>query len=168
MPQARRKTEKPITLAQVKRIHVVKHLLGISDGDYRSCLETRFGVTSSKDLTLLQAKSFIGDLDQLALKLQGERHHAEYEKAIHKAEEPEAQKPKRFDNLDNRPGMASGAQLRKISAMWSDISIIPDYDARGRALRRFILRTANVADMRFLTMEDAGKVIEALKAMQNR
>lgn len=168
MALPKRKTEKPVTAAQIRRIHTVVHLLNIPDDNYRDCLESRFGVTSSKNLTLMQAKSFIDELDALALKLQGERHQTQWDADRQKAEEAEAQRPKRFDHLDNRPGMASGAQLRKIEAMWADISIIPDYDARARALRRFILRTANVADMRFLTMEDAGKVIEALKAMQKR
>lgn len=165
MAQAKRKTEKPITAAQIKRIHTIVHLLKISDENYRAALDSRFNVNTCKDLTLMQAKSFIDELEKLALKTQGERDQAEREAAYQNAE---AATPKRFDNLDNRPGMASGAQLRKIEAMWSDISIVPDHDARGRALRRFIHRITGVSDMRFLDSQGASKVINAMNAMQKQ
>ena len=165
MSQAQRSTAKPISSAQIKRIHTIVHLLNIPDDNYRDCLDSRFGVTSSKALTLHQAMSFIDELEKLALKMQGERYQTQREEAKKKAE---AEKPKRFDNLDNRPGFASASQLRKIEAMWQDISIIPEPDARGRALRHFIKRITGVADMRFLDSEGAGKVINALKAMQKK
>lgn len=163
MAQRQYKTEKPITAAQIKRIHTIVNILNIPDDNYRDCLNSRFGVTSSKNLTLKQAMSFIDELEKLALKLNIARDQAQDEAARKKAE---AERPKRFDSLDNRPGMASGAQLRKIEAMWQDVSIVPDYDARGRALRHFIKRVTGVADMRFLDSEGAGKVINALNAMQ--
>lgn len=159
MGQARQKTEKPITQAQIKRIHTILHILCVSDDNYRAALESRFCVNTCKDLTLVQAKSFIDELEKLALKTDQERYQAQKE-----TEQP----PQRFSNLDNRPGMASGAQLRKIEAMWQDISIIPDQDARGRALRQLIKRVAGVADVRFLDNQGAGKVINALSAMQKQ
>lgn len=158
-------TAKPITAAQIKRIHTIVHILKISDDTYRDCLDSRFGVTSCKDLTVHQAHSFIYELEKLALEVQGNCDKAEREKARQKAEDA---KPKRFDNLDNRPGMANGAQLRKVEAMWQDISIMPEPDARGRALRHFIKRIAGVADLRFLDSQAVGKVINALNAMQRR
>jgi hypothetical protein len=163
MSQTSRKTEKPITAAQVKRIHTILHILGVSDDNYRAALDSRFHVTSCKDLTLHQAHSFIDELEKLALQVQGDRHRAQREESELQAEEGKA---KRFENLDNRPGMASSAQLRKVEAMWQDISIIPEPDARGRALRHFIKRIAGVADLRFLDSQAVGKVINALNAMQ--
>lgn len=162
---ARKQSTKPISAAQIKRIHTIIHLLNISDDNYRDALDSRFNVKSCKDLTLQQACTFIDELEKLALKARVERHEAQRSAASQKVEE---EKPKRFDHLDNRPGMASGAQLRKIEAMWQDISIIPEPDARSRALRRFIHRIASVADMRFLDSECAGKVINALNAMKNQ
>jgi hypothetical protein len=148
MSQEQRTTSKAITAAQIKRIHTIKHILGISDENYRAVLDSRFHVTSCKDLSLMQAKSFIDELDKYALKLQVNRNQAQQDAARQKAEverqAAEEAKPKRFDNLDNRPGMASGAQLRKIEAMWQDISTAPDGDARGRALRHFVKRIAGV------------------------
>ncbi len=164
MAQAQHKC-KPITAAQVKRIHTLLHVLGISDENYRAALESRFGVTTCKELTLMEAKSFIDELEKLAQKTDRERYQAKMNKA---AEEFAGKQPKRFDNLDNRPGMASGAQLRKIEATWQEISIIPEAEPRAKALRRFIQRITGVAHIRFLDVEMAGKVINAMNAMQKR
>ena len=162
--QARKQTiAKLITAAQIKRIHTVIHILGVSDDNYRAALDSRFGVGSCKDLTLMQAKSFIDELERLALKTDQERHQKQCE-----ATHAEAERPKKFDDLDNRPDMASGAQLRKIEAMWQDISIVPEENARGRALRRFIQRITGVMGLRFLDTQMAGKVINALNAMEKR
>lgn len=165
MAQTQRTTAKPITAAQIKRIHTIIHILGVSDENYRAALESRFGVTSCKDLTMLQAKSFLDELEKLSIKTDQERNQTKLEEA---GCQYNGNQPKKFDDLDNRPDMASGAQLRKIEAMWQDISIIPDDDARGRALRRFIQRITGCMGLRFLTAEDAGKVINAMNAMQKR
>lgn len=167
MAQTQRKTkaEKPITAAQIKRIHTILHALGISDENYRAALDSRFSVTSCKNLTLAQAISFIDELEKLAQKTDRERYQAKMNKA---AEEFAGKQPKRFDNLDNRPGMASAAQLRKIEASWQDISIIPEAAPRARALRKFIQRITGVADIRFLDAEMTGKVINAMNAMLKR
>lgn len=164
MAQAQRNT-KSITAAQIKRIHTILHVLGISDENYRAALESRFSVTTCKDLTIQEAKSFLDELEKLALKTDRERYQTKMNKA---AEEFAGKQPKRFDNLDNRPGMATGAQLRKIEATWQEISIIPEAEPRARALRRFIQRITGVADIRFLDGEMAGKVINAMTAMQRR
>lgn len=155
-------TVKPITAAQIKRIHTIVHILAIGDDNYRDCLDSRFGVASCKDLTVHQAHSFLDELEKLALEVQGNRYKAEREEARKKAE---AAKPKRYDDLDNRPGMASGAQLRMIEGIWQDVSVVPDQAARGRALRLFIKRISGVADLRFLDSQGAGKVINAMNAM---
>jgi hypothetical protein len=165
MAQTRKTTAKPITAAQIKRIHTIKHILGISDENYRECLDSRFGVTSCKDLTLMQARSFLDELEKYALQVRDDSDKAECEVARQRAE---AAKPKRFENLDNRPGMASGKQLRKIEAMWQDISFIPEAEPRARALRRFIHRITGVMDLRFLDSQMAGKVIIALGAMEKQ
>ena len=158
-------TAKPITAAQIKRIHTIVHLLSISDDNYRACLDSRFGVTTSKSLSVHQAHSFITELEKFALDSQNERDKAERTAARQKMED---ERPKRFDNLDNRPGMANGSQLRKIEAMWQDISFIPEAEPRGRALRHFIKRIAGVADLRFLDSQAVGKVINALNAIQKQ
>lgn len=165
MARTQTKPAKPITQAQIKRIHTIVHILKINDENYHAALDSRFNVTSCKDLTLMQAKSFIDELEKLALQVDQERNLAQHGATQQKAE---AERPKRFDNLGNRPGMASAAQLRKIEAQWSDVSVVPDHEARARALRHFIKRVAGVSDMRFLDGQGAGKVINALSAMQRQ
>jgi phage gp16-like protein len=164
MAQAQLKS-KPITAAQVKRIHTILHVLGISDENYRAALDSRFNVTTCKDLTVQEAKNFIDEMEKLARKTDREHYQTKMNKA---AEEFAGKQPKRFDDLDNRPGMASAAQLRKIEAGWQGVSIIPEAAPRAKALRRFIQRIAAVADIRFLDAEMAGKVINAINAMQKR
>jgi len=159
----RKNIEKPITAAQIKRIHTIVSILQISDGTYRAALESRFNVASCKDLTLNQAQSFIRELDEAALQVQESAQRAELHKRM---EESRQSWNLPYSDLDNRPGMASGAQLRKIEVMWSEVSIVPEPEARSRALRRFVFRIAQVADMRFLDLEGAGKVITALEAMK--
>jgi Tfp pilus assembly protein PilP len=149
---------RPITPAQVKRIHTIVGILKIDDDTYRAALDSRFNVTTCKDLNLSQAQTFLQELEALAIK------------NYHQLPEPQKaeKQPERYSNLDNRPGMATPAQLRKIESMWQGVSIIPDQDARNRALRSFVLRIAKVADLRFLDRDGASKVINALNVMEKR
>lgn len=161
--------EKPITAAQVRRIHTILHTLGIEDSNYREALQNRFDVGSCKELTIREAQSFIAELEQLLRETNEADEEARFKAALHKRMEEIRQSwDLPYSNLDNRPGMATGAQLRKIEVMWTEISIIPDPDARGRALRRFVQRIAGVASLRFLDLEGASKVINALDAMQKQ
>jgi hypothetical protein len=52
--------------------------------------------------------------------------------------------------------------------MWADNSRVPDAEGRKKALRAFILRVAGVSDLRFLDDEGAGKVLNALGAMDRK
>lgn len=158
--QTRKQTPKPITTAQIKRIHTIISVLLIDDDTYRVALAERFGVTTCKNLSLYQAQAFIKELEDITQKIEQKTDYLE-------PKETEKQ-PERFSNLDNRPGMATPPQLRKIEAMWQDISIVPEPDARNRALRRFVQRIAGVADLRFLDREGASKIINALNAMEKR
>ena len=71
-----------ITAAQIKRIHTILHLLGISDENYRAALKSRFNVTTSKDLALQEAKNFIDELEKLARKTDRERYQAKINKVL--------------------------------------------------------------------------------------
>ena len=157
--QTGKQINKPITAAQIKRVHTLVHTLRIDDNTYRAALNERFSVTTCKDLNLNQAQEFIKDLEVVAIKHQHSKDAPPYQSE---------KQTKRFNDLENRPGMATPPQLRKIEAMWQNISIIPDQDARNRALRRFVHRIAAVADVRFLDREGASKVINALNAMERR
>lgn len=161
MSHARKSAVKAITSTQIRRIHTIVSILRISDENYRAALESRFNVTTCKNLTLNQAQDFIRELDQLAMQVEGDRQKVEREKRME-----EVRKRLPYSDLDNRPGMATGSQLRKIEATWRDVSIIHEPEPRARALRRFVHRIAGVADLRFLDREGASKVINAVEAMK--
>ena len=55
----------PITEGQIKKIHVVKAELRLSEDEYRAILKGMFNVGSSKQLSFQQAKKLIEKLVQL-------------------------------------------------------------------------------------------------------
>jgi len=136
-----------ITKQQIKTIHVLIHRIGMSDEDYRAMLMDNFGVSSCKQLRSNQAKQLI----QTLYKLSG-------------------QKPKkRFDELNHRPSyFASPAQLRKIEAMWANVSYKKTARERRRALNAFIKRITGVSDLLWLQANDVHKVIKAIQTMEKR
>lgn len=141
---------KPI---QVKKIHALKSALKLSDEVYRDVLFTCFRVESSKQLNTLQADRLIGDLE---------------EKAVAAGVWESRRRDQRFKVLQGRGGMATPPQLRMIESIWHQVSRAPDPESRSKALRSLLERVAKVSDLRFLDQEGAGKMINALKAMQAR
>jgi len=137
---------------QIKKIHVLKKQLGFDDDTYRAALLSRHNVQSCKALTYVQAAQFI----------------AELEKALNFATELDQKAaPKyKYDNLRGRDGMATPRQLRKIEAMWADVSRAKTDEERTSALRRFLKRIVGVEDLRFLEIWQVKKVIKALEAMR--
>jgi phage recombination protein Bet len=55
--------EKPITAAQIKRIHAITTKIGIEDDKYRERLQSLYGVTTSKDLSFQQAADLVKRLE---------------------------------------------------------------------------------------------------------
>lgn len=55
----------PITEGQIKKIHVIKAELRLSEDEYRAILKGMFNVGSSKQLSFQQAKKLIEKLVQL-------------------------------------------------------------------------------------------------------
>ncbi len=152
--RARAQNELPITSAQIKKIHVLKHSLAMDDDTYRQILQNCFKLESSKELNRLQA----GDLIEVL-----EKHATECG-----VWEQRTGKPNPMDHLGERPGMASPTQLKKIQAQWKTVSRSQKAEDRTKALRHFIERVAKVSDLRFLDAAGAGKVLNALKSMQAR
>lgn len=150
---ANTQSKAPITAAQIKKIHALKTALGFDDGLYRFILSNSFGVTSSKDLNSIQAGGLIEIMEAKAVEC------GSWERS--------GDKPKKFSALASRCNMASPEQLRKIEAQWAEVSRVPP-EEREKALRRFVYRIAKVSALRFLDQEGAGKVINALTAMQKQ
>ncbi len=135
---------------RIKKIHTLKNVLGLSDEEYRLTLYHNFRIDSSKLLTQSQQEELIRGLESEAVQ------RGVWEKFAGKS---------RFENLADRPGMASPAQLRKIEAMWKDYAGAKDDKARTKGLRTFLLGHFQVSDLRFLEADKVKKVIAALDAM---
>lgn len=146
--------DKQINAGQIKKIHALKNALKLTEEEYRSTLAVNFNVASSKLLTAEQADSLITALEA---------------DAIRQDVWTKFEGKKRFENLGDRPGMASPAQLRKIEALWKDYTIdIKDPKKRAKALRTFLDRHFKVSDLRFLDTIMTRKVIHTLNHMVAR
>lgn len=144
-----------ITKNQIKMVHTLKNALQLDDPTYREILDTWFQAASSKDLSTAQAEVLIRELKDIAVSAG--------------AWEQRSPREKKFDEWQNRRGdMASPPQLRKIEAMWQEVSRSEDPDGRKKALRSFLERIVKVSDLRFLDVKSAGKVINALTAMKKQ
>jgi len=141
-----------ISPRQIKIIHTLKGVMGMGDEDYRAMLQEFAGVASSKNLTWRQADELIADMQRKTGKQVQEK--AEFKT--------------RHNSLAKRPGMATPPQLRKIEAIWVEVSKADGPENRAKALRAFIERVAKVSDLRFLDRTGASAVITALEAMAGR
>jgi hypothetical protein len=129
------------TKEQIKIIHVLKSKLGMDDEMYRSML-SGYGVKSSKDMRFEQARDLIR-------KLRGD-----------------SPSKKRFEDVGTRPGWAYPGQLRKIEAIWSEVSRAEGDEAKRKALNTFLGHHFGVASMEWLPVETVPKVLRALFAMK--
>lgn len=148
-----------ITLKQIRKIHALKNRLGWTDEQYRQYLMTEgdgFAV-SCKDLSEAEAERLIRKME-LAASAKGvwKRYIGD-------------SKGQKYDELGDRPGMASPKQLRMIEAMWADVSKYRrNPEARERALRYFLHHITGVDNLRFLESWHVKKVIKALEKMKVR
>jgi len=142
---------RPITKQQVKMIHTLKEAIGLKDSVYRGALHDAFGVTSSKELNETQACGVIDYFKQEAIKAGVWKTESDHD----------------FSRFGNRPDHATPKQLKYISCLWDQVSRV-EPDRRDAALRKFLMRQAGVADLRFLKRSSATKVISALKAMKTQ
>lgn len=136
---------KPISARQIKQIHTLRSIVGISDTAYSEIKRTYFNVASCKELNHQQAAELISSIQNIGEGLG--------------RIEPKA---KRYDDLGKRAGYASPAQLRMIEAMWSGVSRAGDRAGKEKALRKYVERFG-VSDLRFVTSSQASKIIVSLK-----
>ena len=57
--------------------------------------------------------------------------------------------------------------MRKIEAMWKDVSYMTTDEDREAAFRKFIEKRFHVSDIRFITQEMVHKIIKTLQAMKS-
>ena len=138
------------TPSQIKRIHILKSLLGLDDDLYREMLMS-FGVCSSKDLTFTEASVMLDILET-------------------RAEERNLWKrmPKPYEDLNRDSKMATPPQLRMIKGLWREIWYFDNNEFANKSLRKFLKTKFKVDDINFLTKTKAIKVIQAIKAIKQK
>lgn len=142
-----------ITNEQIRMIKTMVRHLGIKDELYREILSSYFEVNSCKELSIDQATSFIRWLNNQLNSVKSWTSH---------------NNKTRYDELNNRQNMATPKQLRKIEAMWKDVSYQKTTADRKVGLRQFLEKKCGVSDIKFLDKVEVKKVIVILENMQTR
>lgn len=146
-----------IAPSQIKAIHAVVNKLGMDDETYRHVLHSRCGVTSCKDLSWRQAEELLEGLNGGKADKRGSgKPHQRFTASTHTL---------KYQDMDGRPGFASGAQLRLIDAMWDQVTRAEDEEAKEKALDGFCRKIAQVAGLRMVKGWQVEKIIKAMEAM---
>lgn len=126
--------------------------VGIDDTDYRDDLEANYGVRSCSTLTYQQAEEYIGHLRQKAPQRDGTGGAV-----------------KRYDELGERPGMATPAQLRMLEVMWKEVSWHKtDREARDRAFCSWLYKRFKRSHPTMISAGQVGRIVKALEAMKQQ
>lgn len=143
-----------IEKGQIKKIHTLKNVLQMTDEQYRKVIYANFcPAKSSKDLNYWQAEFLINNLEAIAK-----------EKGVWEDHGGKSA----YEYLGHREAMATPAQLRRIEAMWRDVSKIRGMKKRKKALRAWLDGYFKISDMRFVDSATAAKIMCALKEMKER
>lgn len=118
--------------------------MGLTDVRYRSALAEIGGVTTSKDLDCDGFDAMMGYFQWLGF-------------------DPAAPKGQKYGD---RASMASWPQLELIRSLWREITRRA-YDGEAE-LNKWLLRHSKVHSLRFVTKEQAPKIITALMAWKRR
>ncbi len=143
------------TKRQRQKIGFLRKRLGLDEDIYRELLLERTGFKKSKDISSSQAKSFITYLENKATEMGLFLPKKEYYWQKNK-----------YGNDDRDENAATAKQLRKIEAMWFDVSTQNDDKSREQALNKFIKRITGKDHIKFLLKTDIPQLINALKTMK--
>lgn len=143
-----------ITKEQIKIIKTLQGKLGIDDDTYRDMLYNGYEVKSCKELTYHKAEAFKNQLKSRAIAA--------------RVWEGKSMNRHKYNNMDKRSdNMATPKQLRMIGGMWAEVSRVQgDPIAREKALDSFIKRITGKDSIRFITKQDASKLVNAIGAMK--
>lgn len=136
------------TAFQIRKIHILKSKLKISDSDYREILYS-YNVKSSKDMDYLNAAKLIDTLAKDAM-----------------AQNLWVELPKKYFQLERTNKMATPAQLRMIEGLWWELSYQRTDEFARKSLRRLLRKKLKIYDIMFLTKKDANKAINMIKAIK--
>jgi len=147
---------------QIKKIHALKGRLGLNDEEYRLLITDFHGFSSTcKDLSRDDADLLIKHMEKEAISL-GVWNKPSARRGGKKA----AWGKTMYDELGDRPGFATPKQLRKIEAMWSEVTRAKGQAAREKALAHFLKRQVGVEAMAFVLREHVQIIIHAINHMR--
>lgn len=146
-------SDRPITPAQVKAVHVALHRLGIGDDEYRAMLKD-WNVTTCKDLTRRQASDLIARLGRPLANPPGSRPKPAAKRRIsNPAETPPA------EDGDGVIRLSTNAQRNLIHGLAGEIAWESD-----DGFRRWLARSLGLDRVR--THDDATRAIQGLKGLK--
>lgn len=143
-------TTKPITKPQIKAIHVALHRKGIDDATYRDLLRRGWGAASCKDLTRAQASDLLLRLGRPLPRQPGEQ-----------APRPTGKPPAPTPAPPGVTALPTPAQRKLIEDLMRELGWMDEDRYRHWLYKSMRIRAVS-------TREQAGKVIEGLKAMRRR
>ena len=143
------------TSAQRQKIGYMRKLLGINEDTYREILFQYNGAESSKDLSVYDANILLNQLRDKAK-----------EAGLFDPKASTTMKQYKYNNLGWRANRATPAQLRKIEAMWFDVSYAKNDEARQKGLNTMVKKITGKDNINFITANDVKKVIKAITEMQ--
>ncbi len=143
------------TSAQRQQIGYMRKLLAIDEDTYREMLSQYNGAESSKDLSTYDANIFLNNLRDKA-----------NEAGVFKPKASTKMRQYKYNNLGWRSGMATPAQLRKIEAMWFDVSYAKTDEARAQGLDIICKKITGKDSLKFIKHNDVSKLIKAITEMQ--
>ncbi len=143
------------TPQQRKLIGYFRKLLKMPEDIYREILWT-WHVESSKELTADEAETLLRQLKKNAIA-----------SGVYDSKKKYSFQKYRYNSLEGRDEkMATPLQLRKIEAMWLEVSRVSSDTARADALNSFAERITGKKRLVFLTKIDASKLINAMNKMK--
>lgn len=150
--------------AELAKIHVAKKELGLDANCYEALIQGVGGADSgsAKDLDAQGRSRVLDRLKELGFK----------EKAGITCGGGKKAPVVKYQDLDDREGMASGKQLRLIEVLWNEVSYQKNEVDKKCALRNFIKRMTKygecpgIDDVKFMTSNQAHIIITAIKRMQ--
>ena len=142
------------TAKQRQDIGYLRKLLNLDDDLYYEMLLNIYGVSSSKKLTLCQAKEFLNKLRDIGRKM-----------GVFKSTRIHSFQKYKYNNWGQRENMATPKQLRMIEALWFKVSRQTNDTDRKNALNSFIQRIIGVQNIRFLKKTDINKLKKAMENM---
>ena len=145
-------------IKQLRRdIGIIRKQIGLSEDVYREMLYNGYQADSCTQLTEQQLKQLLNMLKKDGIK-----------DGKYKPTKKYAFQKYKYDDLGHREGMASPRQLRKIEAMWFDVSKQTNDTDRENALINFLSKHFGIDAMKWVDDKMAAKLISTLNEMQKQ